>query len=223
MFVSCADVACTTTSTPVTIDDAGDELGTYISMKVGVDGRPVIMYADERSGAIKVAHCVYVHCTAGVASKMPVDYAGVGCYGEFPELDISPLNGFPILSYFNQTNKTSGALRITQCGDAGCIDPSLRTSQTVLTGKCGFGRDSSIAIGGSRRAPRLFVSFLDYNGDGAAKRASLAILKPVPGSRGAGATPLHVQWGVSEEGDAPSPPDGGKDDICKTGKRFTPE
>eukprot|EP01048_Picozoa_sp_COSAG05_P011073 COSAG05_NODE_1019_length_6166_cov_1.880996_1_plen_46_part_10 len=46
------------------------------------------------------------------------------------------------------------------------------------------------------------MSFLDYNGDGAAKRASLAILKPVPGSRGAGATPLHVQWGVSEEADA---------------------
>jgi hypothetical protein len=28
-----------------------------------------------------------------------------GCYGEFPELDISPLNGFPILSYFNQVRK----------------------------------------------------------------------------------------------------------------------
>ena len=38
------------------------------------------------------------------------------------------------VAFANQTNKTSGGLRITQCGDADCIDSTLRTSQTVLTG-----------------------------------------------------------------------------------------
>ena len=41
----------------------------------------------------------------------------------------------------------------------------------MLTGKCGFGRDTSIAIGGTRDAPTVYVSFLDYNGDGRAKLA----------------------------------------------------
>ena len=159
MFAACKDAGCTAAGAPpVTIDDSSDELGTYISMKIGVDSLPVMMYADERSGAIKVAHCAYSTCTAGASSKMPVDHAGIGpchgtqpfrspsppitslivllscsqnclekrrrrrrrrrvlrfslsraidagCYGEFPELDISPLNGFPILSYFNQVRK----------------------------------------------------------------------------------------------------------------------
>ena len=90
-----------------------------------------MMYADERTGAIKVAHCLDPDCAGGAATLTAIDHVGVGCYGEFPELDISPLNGFPILSYFNQTNRTSGGLRITQCGDAACADRALRTSQTV--------------------------------------------------------------------------------------------
>lgn len=102
LFVICTDKSCSSAQSPVTIDDSSDELGTYISMKIGVDGRPVMMYADERTGAIKVAHCFYTDCAGGGASLVPIDHVGVGCYGEFPELDISPLNGFPILSYFNQ-------------------------------------------------------------------------------------------------------------------------
>ena len=77
-------------------------------MKVGVDGRPVMMYADERTGAIKVAACRSTDCGQGAPTISTIDHAGVGCYGEFPELDISRLTGFPILSYFNQTSTTSG-------------------------------------------------------------------------------------------------------------------
>ena len=40
LFVVCADVACTRAGAPVTIDATSDALGTYISMKIGVDGRP---------------------------------------------------------------------------------------------------------------------------------------------------------------------------------------
>jgi hypothetical protein len=256
LFVVCIDTACTRANAPVIIDASSNELGTYISMKVGVDGRPVMMYADERTGAIKVAHCGEPDCVGGVVTLTAIDHVGVGCYGEFPELDISPLNGFPILSYFNQTNKTSGGLRITQCGDAACSDRTLRTSQTVLTGKCGFGRDTSIAIAGTRQAPTVYVSFLDYNGDGRAKRAGLAVLKPAAdscqaaltscdrchcGSSGsalsagppgcddcrvreglaAGCTAAAVRKfcggaasGVAARVDVPSPPNGGKDDIC---------
>ena len=79
----------------------------------------------------------------------------------------------------------------------------------ACAGKCGFGRDTSIAVGGTREAPTVYVSFLDYNGDGKAKRASLAILKPAP----AGA--LSLQSPLLRMAAAPAPPpDGGKDDIC---------
>ena len=205
MFVACADAACSSVGTPVTIDASGTQLGTYISMKVGVDGRPVMMYADERTGAIKVAACRSADCGQGAPTISTIDHAGVGCYGEFPELDISRLTGFPILSYFNQTSTTSGGLRITQCGDADCSTAALRTSQTALTGKCGFGRDTSIAIGhDGSGAPAVFVSFLDYNGGGSAKRASLAVL-----GRGAGSASLRGQ------GAQVRAPPSGKNDICQ--------
>ena len=76
-------------------------------------------------------------------------------------------------------------------------------------GKCGFGRDTSIAVGGTRQAPTVYVSFLDYNGDGKAKRASLAILKPGAAGELSSQSPL-----LRMAAPPAPPPDGGKDDIC---------
>jgi hypothetical protein len=80
------------------------------------------------------------------------------------------------------------------------------------------GRDTSIAVGGSRAAPSIYVSFLDYNGDGSAKRASLAILKPAkPEAADDKASALRVSAAAATPATLahPAPPDGGKNDICK--------
>eukprot|EP01043_Picozoa_sp_COSAG02_P056965 COSAG02_NODE_6840_length_3333_cov_2.140074_2_plen_100_part_00 len=75
------------------------------------------------------------------------------------------------------------------------------------------GRDTSIAVGGSRTAPLIYVSFLDYNGDGSAKIARLAILKPSKVETARRET-LKERTRPVADALAP-PPDGGKNDICK--------
>lgn len=77
------------------------------------------------------------------------------------------------------------------------------------------GRDTSIAVGGSRAAPSIYVSFLDYNGDGNAKRASLAILKTAKAeAAGDRARALQVPAAAATLA-PPAPPHGGKNDICQ--------
>ena len=143
---------------------------------------------------------------------------------------------------FNQTSRSSGGLRLTQCGDPGCEQPTLMAQQTVLVGKCGLGRDTSIAFGENHRT--VFVSFLDCtrpvdlsslsvvlasacscsacwalrlrhicfvvdNGNGQAKRASLAVLRQLNDTEAITA-PLWIgETRRTLQGD------GGKNDICK--------
>ena len=59
----------------------------------------------------------------------------------------------------------------------------------------------------------IYVSFLDYNGDGSAKMARLAILKP---SKVETARRQTLKERTRPAVDALAlPPDGGKNDICK--------
>ena len=74
----------------------------------------------------------------------------------------------------------------------------------MLAGKCGFGRDSSIAI--DRRTHAVFISFLDYNGDGNAKIASLAVLRPQT---------FEQQVKIATNTISPAASPSGKNDICK--------
>ena len=62
-----------------------------------------------------MARCLSESCISGAADVVVLDEVGRGAYGEFPELDISPLTGFPILSYFNQTNSSSGKFLTLPC------------------------------------------------------------------------------------------------------------
>ena len=84
---------------------------------------------------------------------------------------------------------------------------------TLVSHLLPVGRDTSIAVGGSRTAPLIYVSFLDYNGDGSAKMARLAILKPSK-IEAAREETLRERAGPAASAHE-APPDGGKNDICK--------
>jgi hypothetical protein len=71
---------------------------------------PIMMYVDETNGWMKVAHCATVNCSSGSVTLSTIDEIGIGAYGEFPEMQINPFTGFAVLSYFNQTNHTSGII-----------------------------------------------------------------------------------------------------------------
>src|SRR3990167_3164958 len=114
-FVRCNDNLCRTgTFTPIIIDDSSSDIGRYTGIQVGTDGLPIMMYVDETNGWMKVAHCSSKDCS-GAVTKTIVDEIGISAYGEFPELQINPLTGLAVLSYFNQTNHTSGIKQSLFC------------------------------------------------------------------------------------------------------------
>ena len=135
-------------------------------------------------------------------------HAGVQMYGEFPSLVLSPgkspvasskspvsssrsrarkhrtshprttttaASGYAVGAFFNQTSTAEGALRLLICCDAAC---AVRRVETLSVGKCGYGRDASVAFGDTK----TYISFLDYNGDGKYRYARIAIRDGVAGS-----------------------------------------
>ena len=54
----------------------------------------------------------------------------------------------------------------------------MRRVETLSVGKCGYGRDASVAFGDAK----TYISFLDYNGDGKYRYARIAIRDGIAGS-----------------------------------------
>ena len=170
-FVRCNDNLCRNgTFTPIIIDDSSSDIGRYNGIQVGTDGLPIMMYVDETNVWMKVAHCNSIDCS-GAVTKTIVDEIGISAYGEFPEIQINPLTGLAVLSYFNQTNHTSGSLKTTQCLNLECTDSIV---QVIANGNCGYGRDSSIAF---TSTGYVYVSFMNYSPIARLRKTSLAILQ----------------------------------------------
>eukprot|EP00324_Dicrateria_rotunda_P001529 CAMPEP_0206167364 /NCGR_PEP_ID=MMETSP1474-20131121/27883_1 /ASSEMBLY_ACC=CAM_ASM_001110 /TAXON_ID=97495 /ORGANISM="Imantonia sp., Strain RCC918" /LENGTH=247 /DNA_ID=CAMNT_0053571965 /DNA_START=77 /DNA_END=817 /DNA_ORIENTATION=+ len=137
----CADSKCREghKASVKVLDDASSDVGRYNYIQIGSDGNPVIMYVDETNGWMKVLHCSTPHCDNGTIVISVIDEIGIEAYGEFPEMQINPLNGLPVLSYFNQTNSTSSNVKIAQCENIQCTSALV---QVLGYGHCGYGRDS---------------------------------------------------------------------------------
>jgi len=159
------------------LDDSSSDVGRYNYIRIGSDGLPIIMYVDEANGWMKVAHCSTSNC-AGSVQKTVIDEIGISAYGEFPEMQINPLNGLAVLSYFNQTNSSSSAMKVAQCMDISCSEALV---QILGIGNCGYGRDSSLAF--STISPYyVYVSFMNYSPLTFFRKASLAVLTQQTGN-----------------------------------------
>eukprot|EP01084_Bolivina_argentea_P225073 380443_1 len=80
-------------------------------------------------------------------------------------------DGNPITSYFDKT-----VIKLAQCDNLSCEGNTY--IQTLSTGSYGYGRDSSIAW--LEEQGLMYVSFLDYNGNGQDKKARLLIADVIP-------------------------------------------
>lgn len=122
-----------------TVESAGD-VGRYTSIAIGADGLPVMSYYDITNTNLKVAKCIDVAC-ASSATISTVD-ATTGAMGTHTSLAIGA-DGFPVVSYFDQTNQR---LKVAKCANAGCTGLGTSTLTTVdSTGSTGT--YSSIAVG----------------------------------------------------------------------------
>lgn len=85
----------------------------------------------------------------------------------YPDIEIiKKFNDYPITTYFD-----INSLKIAQCGNDACNDNIY--IQKLSQGSFGYGRDSSIEW--YDKYDILYISFLDYNGNGNDKKARLLI------------------------------------------------
>lgn len=132
--VHCADATCASATT-TTLDSTGN-VGDFPSITVGSDGLGVIAYVDLTNGNLKVAHCTNLACTAAGLTT-PDTSGNVGA----SQTSITVgTDGFPLISYYDGTNKN---LVVMHCTTVTCSGDTT----TALDSTGDVGQDSSIAIG----------------------------------------------------------------------------
>jgi hypothetical protein len=137
-FVHCTNTSCTTRGTTLSLDTAGIK-GQYPRVAIGADGDPIISYRDSANSTLRILHCGNTTCTANNSISSPDGTANVT--GNYDSIAIG-LDGLPIVSYYDSTNKI---LKAVKCGNLQCT-----TGNTVSivdnTTSADIGADSSITI-----------------------------------------------------------------------------
>ena len=122
----CVDVACASPATITDLDTPVGITGTFTSIAIGNNGRPVVSYTDD---GLKVARCANPQCT-GSATVTLAD-PGTPLNGYYTSIAIG-LDGFPIVSYYDEWNT---ALKTAKCGNSACS--SSVVLNTVVAGDVG--------------------------------------------------------------------------------------
>jgi hypothetical protein len=104
----------------IAVVDQGPQIGFQTAVAVGGDGLPVIVYRDEATRTVKVAHCGTEDCSSGNTLTTPDDRDNVG-RGASIAINVS---GFPIISYRDGLN---GFLRVLSCGNYECTEGNQLT------------------------------------------------------------------------------------------------
>ncbi len=134
----CANAACTGAATISTVDDPTNQVGSFNSIAIGGDPRPVISYYDNTAGALKVAKCSNEACTSSVKTTVDDPSNNVGTWTSIAVA----ADGRPVISYHDVT---AGALKVAKCADAGCS-----AATTIIVDDSGaniVGLYTDIAIG----------------------------------------------------------------------------
>jgi hypothetical protein len=137
-FYSCDNPICSS-GTARTLDNPSDNVGWYISMVIGRDGRPVISYYDHFTAqSLKFYACDDPSCTSGTARTLhdsPSDDLG-----RYTSIAIGT-NGNPVVSYHDAT---AGALKFYICDNPACTSGSVRTLDDQVNI---VGQHTSVVIG----------------------------------------------------------------------------
>lgn len=129
----CVDIACASPATITDLDTPAGITGTFTSIAIGNNGRPVVSYTDD---GLKVARCANPQCT-GTATVTLVD-PGAPLTGYHTSIAIG-LDGFPIVSYYDLSDTL---LRTVKCGNSACS--STLVFNTIDAG--GVGEYTAIGV-----------------------------------------------------------------------------
>jgi len=118
----CGDPTC---QSPVvrTLETINGGGAFYTSIAIGPGGKPVIAYFDDVSEDLRLLTCADASCSSSSSVVVDGDGAGPVATGRHASLTIGP-NGFPIISYFDDTTE---AVKVAACTNASCTT-SIRTT-----------------------------------------------------------------------------------------------
>ena len=108
----CVDLACTLPPTVTEVFTPTTTTGTFTSIAIGNNDRPVVSFKDE--GGLTVARCANAECT-GSASINVVDNSSLAT-GYSTSIAIGK-DGFPVISYHDLANTL---LKVAKCGNSAC-------------------------------------------------------------------------------------------------------
>ena len=138
--VHCKNISCSSHDNPVELDSEGD-VGSFTSLAIGNDGKPIISYYDLDNADLKVVQCTNPTCNFSDNSwydgLVLDDDDNVGRYASIATGN----DGNPIVSYYDFTNKD---LKVVHCTNASCFS---QDSPIILDETGIVGLYTSIAIG----------------------------------------------------------------------------
>ena len=124
-IVHCTSFNCSFFDNPVIIDDAVD-ITPFTSIAIGNDGNPVVSYRAAANSDLKFVHCTVIDCNS-VNTTITLDsVSNVGA--AFTSIAIGA-DGFPVISYFDNSNAD---LKIVHCTNENCRD-IIDTELPVIT------------------------------------------------------------------------------------------
>lgn len=113
-LLRCDDPNCDgNESRNISIPDSEGMVGTYSSLALDEQDRPIVSYYESSLGVLKLLHCNSADCAS--ASKFILDSSDV--VGSYSSLVLDE-NGNPVVSYYDNSN---GNLKLLHCGDARCM------------------------------------------------------------------------------------------------------
>ncbi len=120
-----------------TVDSAGS-VGTYTSVAIGVDGRPLVSYYDNTNADLRVAHCSDLACSAATLTTLDSAWD----VGQWTSVAIGA-DGLGLISYDDLTN---GDLKVAHCSNTACSAATITALDGTSLG-LDVGRFTSITIG----------------------------------------------------------------------------
>jgi hypothetical protein len=101
--------------------DTGGDVGSYSSLELDANGRPVISYYDATNGNLKVMHCNDANCDPAVSGAESIAAAdGLDDnVGQWTSLALD-VGGNPVVSYYDVTHQD---LKLLHCDSLACGAP----------------------------------------------------------------------------------------------------
>ena len=138
-MLHCGNATCSSGNVITSPDTVGD-VGRDTFLQLDTSGNPVVSYSDYTNNNLKILHCGNAICSSGNVITSPDTVGNVG-YSTSLRLDS---NGFPVVSYYDNTNFD---LKILHCDDVSCLGGSIPPGNPPPSTIDGSRSHTSLSVG----------------------------------------------------------------------------